>query len=399
MNRPHAHGDLPEPVRRYWMDLRRSDPPMDLLDEVVAELEKAPRPLRFSFVPVAGMLAAATVAIAILTLNLWPAPPRPVGTEESTRPSSSHPAASLSPTLPPGVVPIRDDPPLAAVPLLEAEITEWNLDLSGWPVLAAHGSVWFSDSGLGQLTRVDAASGEITAVIDVSPDPSTDQWELLAMADDRWVYAAGLDETLAQIDPATNEIVQRIPIGTLVYRMKLHDEDAFITDLDRSHVTRVDLSSGDVVWQVRVGVRPGGLEVTDEAVWVASYGDARLHRLDPETGELLEDYPAYVHGMDILHDGEDALYITGNQGRPMERFSIPEGRVTARIAEMSGTVIHDGHLYALRGEGQLLVLLDPDTLEWQAVRETGTVEAGIGEGAASLWIYETGRLMKVQASP
>ena len=35
-----------------------------------------------------------------------------------------------------------------------------------------------------------------------------------------------------KIDPQTNEIVERIPIETLVYRMVLHDGRIWITDLD-----------------------------------------------------------------------------------------------------------------------------------------------------------------------
>ena len=401
MNRTHRHGDLPDPVQRYWMDLRHVDPPTDLLDEVVADIEKAPRPLWFSFVPVAGLLAAASVAIAVLTLNLWPTPPHPVGTDESARASSPSPSASSSAALPPGVVPIRDDPPRSTVPVLEADITEWNVDVTGWPTLTAHGSVWFGNSETGQLTRVDADTGEVSDVIDVNPNPSTPDWDQLASADDRWVYASGLDETIVQIDPSTNEIVRRIPIGTVPYRMEIYDGDAYITDLDRGHVTRVDLEAGEVVWQARHGFRPSGLEVTEGAVWVAIYGEARMLRLDPATGEALEEYPIYVFGMDILYDGEGALFIMGNQDRPLERFSIAQGRVTDRIAAM-GAVFHDGDLYGLHREGYL-VRLDPATLQWLALVEVApgvpNHELSVGEGEGAVWLSAGTRLWKVDPAP
>jgi streptogramin lyase len=399
MNRTHEHGDLPDPIRSYWIDLRRTDPPMELLDEVVAELEKAPRPLRFSFVPVAGLMAAAAILIAVTIFNLWPGLQRSVGDDETTRPATIEPTASAPPSYAPGVVPIREDPPLESVPTLDAEIVERDVEVTGWPVLAAYGSVWFGDIEKGQLSRVDTATGAVTAVIDVNPDPATDRWDQLAMADDRWVYAVGLDETLVRIDPATNEIVERIPIGTVPYRMEIHDGSAYITDLDYGRVTRVDLTTDEVIWQVRVGSRPGGIEITGGAVWVTSYADAVLHRLDPQTGEVVEEYRAYVNGMDIVHDGGDVLYITGNQDRPMERFSISEGRVTARIEEMGGPVILDGRLYGTRWPGQLLVRLDPATLEWEAARAMGTLEAGMVEGEGAVWIYEPGRLLEVHPGP
>lgn len=396
MNRSQLPGELPEPVRRYWRELGRIDPPVSLLDDVLGELDSTPRVSRFSLAPVAGMMAAAAIATAVFAMNLSTASPDRYGDDESVQPPVVESSPGGTPTLPPGVVPISDDPPISSVRLLGAQQTEASVGPIGWPVLAAHGSVWFGHSGTGQLTRVDASTMEVTAVIDVNPNPDTDRWDQLASADDQWVYAVGLDETLVQIDPATNSIVRRIPIGTLAYRIELYDGDAFITGLDGQRVTRVDLDAGQVVWQVRAGARPGGLEVTEEAVWVAPYGDAALLRLDPETGQTLEEYRAYVYGMEILR-AADALYITGNQDRPMERFSISEGRVTARIA-MQSAVIHDGRLYGLRADGQV-VLLDPKTLEWQGLLDTGTSDGGMVAGEGAVWIADAERLLKIEPAP
>jgi streptogramin lyase len=395
MNSSQLSGDLPTPVRRYFSEVSRIDPPLDLLDAVVAEIEDLPRPARFSLLPAMGVMAAAAVFLAVLVLNLFTTTPERVGTDESSRPSPTNGSAQPSPTLRPGVVPIATNPPIASIPVLDADTSETDVGRIGYPVLAAHGSVWFGHIGTGQLTRVDASTGEVSAVIDISPDPGTDRWDLLAVADDQWVYASSLDESLVKIDPTTDKVVQRIPVNTSIYRLELHGGAAYITSLDGGRVTRVDLAAEDVVWQAAAGVNPGGLEVTDEGVWVASYGDAAVLRLDPETGETLEEYRTYLHGMEIIHDGGDALYITGNQSRPVERISISEGRVTARAEEMNGLAIHDGELYGLQGEGHL-VRLDPVTLEWQAVLDSTMTAAGMVAGEGAIWIYQGVRLLKVE---
>lgn len=398
MNRSQLSGDLPTPVRRYFSEVSRIDPPLDLLDAVVAEIEDLPRPARFSLLPAMGVMAAAAVFLAVMVFNLFTTAPEQVGTDESSRPSPTDRSAEPSPTLRPGVVPIATNPPIATVPALDADTSEIEVGRIGYPVLAAHGSVWFGHSGTGQLTRVDASNGEVSAVIDISPDPETDRWDLLAIADDRWVYAAAVDETVVKIDPDTNEVVQRIPVGTPIYRMELFDGSVYITGLDGERVTRVDLATAEVVWQVRAGLRPGGLEVTDDSVWVASYADSELLRLDPTNGETLETFLTYVNGMEVLYYA-DALYITGNQERPTERFSISNRRLTARIEELSAVLVNDdGRLYGLRGEGHL-VLLDPITLEWQALLDSGMTGAGMVAGEGAIWISQGTRLLKVVPTP
>jgi len=140
MNRSQLSGDLPAPVRRYFTEVSRIDPPLDALDSVVSQIEDLPASARFSLLSTVGMMAAAAAVIAVLALNLFTATPERVGTDESSRPSPTEGSAQPSATLSAGVVPIAENPPIASIPVLDAETSETNVGLVGSPALAAPGA-------------------------------------------------------------------------------------------------------------------------------------------------------------------------------------------------------------------------------------------------------------------
>ncbi|HEX6139146.1 MAG TPA: hypothetical protein VF013_01620 [Candidatus Limnocylindria bacterium] len=65
MNRASLRNELPDPVRRYFEEVARMNPPHDLMDTTIAEVEASPRVNRFSM-PVLALAAAVVVALAAL---------------------------------------------------------------------------------------------------------------------------------------------------------------------------------------------------------------------------------------------------------------------------------------------------------------------------------------------
>jgi hypothetical protein len=97
MNRNQLRDELPEPVRRYFEEeVAHMEPPDDLMDMTIAEVESQPRVNRFSFLPAFAALAgaAAVVLAIVIGANLFNGGPF-VGTS-SESPSAS-PSASSGP--------------------------------------------------------------------------------------------------------------------------------------------------------------------------------------------------------------------------------------------------------------------------------------------------------------
>ena len=370
MNQSQLRGDLPEPVRRYFLEVAQMQPPADLLDAAVAEIERTPRINRFSALPIFGFVATAAVVIGLLVYTFMnPALPD-VGDDPT-------PSAAPSATPDPTPVPVATLVPIEGLPSAGSVVATYDVGDAGVPVLFAHGSLWLANSATGTLTRMDPDTGEITGSVEVNPDPEHDRYDLNAVADDRWVWATGLDNRLVKIDPQTNEIVERILIETLVYRMVLHDGQIWITDLDAGgHLLRVDAATSEVVADEPYALWPAALAVTDTEVWMAPYQSDRLNRIDPETAQPIEGFSVAPFTMGILVHG-DALYLSGNQERPLERFSLADGAVTARVPEMSAAIDGD-RLFGLRYADGAFMELDPETLQPRSATLIEGGETAIG---------------------
>lgn len=87
MNRSRPRGDLPEPVSRYLDEVAVMQPPDDLLDAAVVEIERTSHASRFSPVPYAGLAAAAAIGIALLFSGLFSSAPMNMGGDETPIPS------------------------------------------------------------------------------------------------------------------------------------------------------------------------------------------------------------------------------------------------------------------------------------------------------------------------
>ena len=109
-------------------------------------------------------------------------------------------------------------------------------------VIAAFGSVWSSNYVDGTLSRIDPASGEVTATIETAFGPQI----MLEASGELWV--SSIEEAVVQrIDPDTEAVV-----GTV--------ED--------------------------VGIVPDGLFPLEGAVGVASDSGPEIRRIDPATGAV-----------------------------------------------------------------------------------------------------------------
>jgi hypothetical protein len=87
MNRSQFRGDLPEPVSRYFDEVAVMQPPNDLLDAAIVEIERTPQVDRFSPLAPVGLAAAAVVGLALLFSGFFSSAPMNVGGDETPIPS------------------------------------------------------------------------------------------------------------------------------------------------------------------------------------------------------------------------------------------------------------------------------------------------------------------------
>lgn len=372
---------LPEPVRDYLGELGRLEPPADLLDGALDRIAALPAPRRrFPWVRGAA-LAAGAVAVAVVAVVVVGG-----GLLTDDRP----PGASTSPVPTPLEL---SPPPLDALPVAGTVEATFPIPPGTAPALHAHGSLWLTSDPPATLTRIDPATGDVLATIELSTLTAR-RYNTAPVSDGRWIWAsAGGDETIVRIDPQTNEIVDRYPVEAAGYQMLATGTDVWMTDFELNVLVRIDADTGAVISRTRMPIGPAGIALTDEGLWVSIWNAPRLLLFDPDTMEQLAEYRIAENSIKVEVSG-DSLYISGNAGRPAERFSIPERRVVAQTEEMNVVLLAD-RPWGMTFDGRL-VRLDPATLAWQAGRQVdmagcdcdslvaGTERLYIGTGAAEL---------------
>ena len=179
------------------------------------------------------------------------------------------------------------------------------------------GGVWLLDWHNPRLQRIDPASHERTATVDVPRAPVA-----VAAGGDRTLWALSLEGTVSSVD-GNSLAVHRVPRVAGTYGEGF--ENALGTDAQGAWVANrqadvlLRIEAGRVVSQIPVGPDPGPVAVGDDAVWVAygdraaPHGNYRLARIDPETGTVAATVDLGRHRPTaILVSGDDVWVIAGD---------------------------------------------------------------------------------------
>ncbi len=198
------------------------------------------------------------------------------------------------------------------------------------------GSVWVSDVNCGVVVKIDKATEEVVASIDLGSASAG-----VAVADGSvWVgtrgegrlvrlnpdellvedvvtidgYALGLastgDEVWAtdpfaalvyRVDAQTNALLDTVEVGQDAHHIAILDGSAWITNTSDGSVSRVDLTT-DVVTEHSVGMWPLHVESGEGSLWVTNNVDGTVSRLDPDTGDELAviDVGAAPHALAVV---------------------------------------------------------------------------------------------------
>lgn len=159
-----------------------------------------------------------------------------------------------------------------------------------WDLAFGAGSIWVPNGGDGTVSRIDPATNEVVATIEISPTSDDSPVSVAVRGNAVWVTSAA-DQTLVRIDPATNQIVQTIPVtsgdgGALALDgLAVGEQALWVTGLT-PEVIRIDPTSGEVVARIQVD-NSGAFKIalTETALWVQSR--TTIYRIDPATNEIV----------------------------------------------------------------------------------------------------------------
>lgn len=392
MSRSRRVIEMPPPaaVRRHVEMLRRAEPPIGLLDDVMAQVELVPQARRLNIVPIAAGGTLAAVAAAALAAALLMGPGRDIGVPEPSTPvdRGPEPAATEAPEP-------RATPEIDALPT--AGSVTGVIDVRRGTTLGtmAFGSLWLGNGFDGTVTRIDPATMGVLAEIAVR-EPNGRWAPMRLVADESSVWAAGdgRASTLVRIDPATNEVVHTVDAGLgSPLAFDIEGDLAWLTFYGGSEVAAISLVDGTVVG--RVPRRDAsGLVIAFGSVWVSDYGGVGLLRLDPGTGSLrdagtvLDEIEDIGFESTVIKATDDALWVTGNDGAPVTRVDPDTLQTHTGPRAMRGVAFPDGVAWGAVAYGRIGPL-DPATLDFDGVVVLPTdqiFDEQILAGAGSIWV-------------
>ncbi|HYT78324.1 MAG TPA: DUF5074 domain-containing protein [Actinomycetota bacterium] len=166
------------------------------------------------------------------------------------------------------------------------------------------GAVWVANADDSTVSRVDPATNEVTATIEV-----VGGGYLEIAAGEGGIWVASEAGAVRRIDPATNEVVATIPAR--------HPSEiiagagaVWVSNYDRGTVTKIDPETNTVVDTIAVsGVDPHGLAIEGGSVWVMNDLKGSIDRIDPATDAVVPAVRGVMAGQ--LAAGAGSVWAMG----------------------------------------------------------------------------------------
>jgi YVTN family beta-propeller protein len=250
--------------------------------------------------------------------------------------------------------------------------------------------------------------------------------------------------SVAVIDPATNAVVDAVPLGERPTRIAAHGDDVWVLLPDRGTVTHLSGSERTRLGTVGAGRTASGLAAEDRGVWVSDartgrvtliererltvaatartkgrplvgpYADAGLlamgfgslwfasgeqtiSRIDPRTGRVTARIRPVTTGESdgAITTGAGSVWVAGPvQGSPLTRIDPRRNAVLARIAlskfRSGGATVAGGNVWVADPGGDKVWRVDPTRNVPVSTTDVGVAPIGVVSGHGSVWVANAG---------
>jgi hypothetical protein len=206
-------------------------------------------------------------------------------------------------------------------------------------------------------------------------------------------------------------VVATIAVGGASSQVAVAAGAVWVGGWDTGKLVRVDPATNRVVARIPVGrpqESPIAIAATAGAVWVVDFGDAQVLRVDPATNRVVTRIPVRG-GAGGISAGAGAVWVTSGEGGDqrhgwVQRIDPTGNRVVATVAVRSGMlwdIAVDGPSVWVGSELGGLWRIDAHTSKVTTIRQPGggpePGAGGVGHLAASagaVWVASDGQLQR-----
>jgi YVTN family beta-propeller protein len=257
--------------------------------------------------------------------------------------------------------------------------------------------------------RIDTRTNRIVAHIKVGdPTKDTNQcdpWAIAATGGQIWATDRA-DRAVERIDPATNRIVQTIPVGIEPFGIVILGHTLWAAGgtgdppAQQDVVVRVDLQTGKETAVIHLGkvlwVDP--MAAAPPAIWLVSWNPASVLRFDPDRSKVVASIKATT-SPESAAAGYGALWVADQSLTELDRIDPQTNRVATRIRFPSyrqyffpgeanacpEVAVGGGAVWVIADQSTLL-RIDPRTNRPTTALTFGWPVNDLAWGAGSVWV-------------
>ena len=258
---------------------------------------------------------------------------------------------------------------------------EYTVGHSPGAVTAGAGSVWVANRLDGTVSRIDR-DRQVTT-IDVGGAPAA----LAFGAGSLWV-ADGDAREVAQVDPGSNKVRQRIPAANGPRSLALAEGALWVVSGAEGDVHRVDLDHLNAVRTIPLGVKASAIAAGAGALWVASEEAGNVTRVDPRSGRVVEAIPV-GHAPSALAVGEGGVWVADRIDGTLARVDPKRNAVTWLAAvgrDPAAVAVGEGAVWVAGGEEGTVARVDPEGPRVVTRRKTGSSPSALAVAEGAVWI-------------
>jgi YVTN family beta-propeller protein len=196
---------------------------------------------------------------------------------------------------------------------------------------------------------------------------------------------------VAVIQPETNKVVARVPVGSSPALIREGDGAVWVADRIDLTVTEIDLESRRVLRTVGIGFRPDDLAARNGAVWALDKEERVLARLG--RGQAWDRFEhADFAEVDRIALDDHAVWLAG--GTRLIRVDAASGEVVSKISlpvAVDGLATGGSGVWAVSSSAGAVLRLDPLTAEIEErismVRDRGPAPQALAISADSDFVW------------
>jgi YVTN family beta-propeller protein len=257
---------------------------------------------------------------------------------------------------------------------------EYSVGHSPGAVTAGGGSVWVANRLDGTVSRIDR-DRQVTT-IDVGGAPAA----LAFGAGSLWV-ADGDSRFVAQVDPRSNKVLQRIEAANAPRSLALAQGALWVVSGAEGDVHRIELGRAHAARAIPVGVKATAIAAGSGALWVASEETGTVTRLDSRTGAVVA--PVNVgNAPGALAVGEDAVWVVNRADGTVSRIDPDTNSVSWSVGvgpDPTAVAVGEGAVWVAGGEDGSVARVDPDVPRKAQRLKTGSSPSALAVAEGSVW--------------